>query len=191
MVKRAFAIAFSLIAVCAAQPAVFGKAAVPQGYLEQFKETMKLLLEADNLMYTQMQVVARRVEAFYKRHGRFPEEGVEQERFKASVMNVMPQNPYKPQTKELYYGMKMQEDGRIQFHILNDAYLTKEYVSQYRKQAPRGWQADPGTIMLVLNHNGTYAIWSTSADRLPLRDYQRNNRTRIICHNLVEELEGQ
>lgn len=173
--------------VSCAPPTVHAKA-VPQGYLEQFKETMKLLLEADAVMFAQMQAVARKVDGFYKRHGRFPHEGVEQERFRAAVLRDLPANPYKPQTKELYYGMKLEDDGRIKFHILNDTFLTKDWVREYRKAAPKGWTADPGTIMLMLNHNGTYAIWATSADRLPLRDYQRNNRTRIICHDLVEEL---
>jgi hypothetical protein len=157
-------------------------------YMEQFRLMMEQLVRADNAMYAQMQMVARRLDAYYAKHGHLPYSGVQQEKFKAAVDHDLPVNPYKPQTTELYYKMKLEEDGRSKMYFLNDAFLSKDRVRDYRVKAPEGWQADPGTIMVMVNGEGTYAIWATSADRQPLRDYQRNNRTRIICHDLAEEL---
>lgn len=157
-------------------------------YMEQFRVLIEQVIKADNVMFTHMQIVARRLDAYYAAHGHLPYAGVQQEKFKESLDKVLPANPYNPQTTELYYKMKLDQDGRSKMFFLNDAFLSKDRVKEFRERAPEGWQADPGTIMVMVNGEGTYAIWATSADRQPIRDYQRNNRTRIICHDLLAEV---
>jgi hypothetical protein len=158
------------------------------GYVDAFRETMNRLVQADNVMYEQMRVIARRLEDYYLRTGHLPFAGTQQEKFKQKVEADSIPNPYKPQTTELYYGMDMKDDGRVKMWFLNDPFLTIEHSREWKRQAPQGWTADPGTIMVMLNGEGTYTIWAASADRLPLRDYARGtNLTRLIFHDLAEE----
>lgn len=182
-------LAAALLILCslAASPGLARGVNARLGYVDIFRETMRKLVQADDAMYEQMRVIARKLEEFYLRTRHLPYAGPQQEKFKASVEKETIPNPYKPQTTELYYGMKLQDDGRVKMWFLNDSFLSKERIRECRQQAPKGWSADPGTIMVMVNGEGTYAIWASSADRLPLRDYQHNCRTRIICHDLLEE----
>lgn len=177
-----------LISALAATPPCESRAVNYSAYAEQFRAMMEQVVKADNVMFAQMQIIARRLDAYYAKHGHLPYAGTQQEKFKAAADKVLPGNPYRPQTTEHYYRMKLEDDGRSKMYFLNDSFLSKEAVKAYRAKAPDGWKADPGTIMVMVNGESTYAIWATSADRMPLRDYQRNNRTRIICHDLAAEL---
>jgi hypothetical protein len=186
-------IATALILICSlsAAPAFAHGVSARTGYVSAFNEVISRLVQADNAMYEQMRAIARKLEGYYQRNGHLPHPGPQQDRFKANIEKELMQNPYRPQTSELYYGMKLQDDGRVKMYFLNDVFLSVDKVREWRKEAPQGWSADPGTIMVMVNGEGTYAIWAASADRLPLRDYIRNNRTRIIVHDLVEELARQ
>jgi hypothetical protein len=186
-------IAVSLLVLCSltAGPAFARGGSARSGYLEAYREQINRLLQADNAMYEQMRAIARKLEDYYVRTGHLPYSGPQQNKVKANIEKTMIVNPYRPQTSELYYGMKLEDDGRAKMFFLNDVFLTIDKVREWRVKAPEGWTADPGTIMVMVNGEGTYAIWAASADRLPLRDYQRNNRTRIIVHNLAEEFARQ
>lgn len=186
-----FAAALLILCSLAAPPVLARGVNSKLGYVDVFRETMRKLVQADDAMYEQMRVIARKLEEYYLRTGHLPYAGPQQEKFKAAVERETIQNPYQPQTTELYYRMKLQDDGRVKMWFLNDSFLSKEQIKECRQQAPKGWSADPGTIMVMVNGEGTYAIWASSADRLPLRDYQHNGRTRIICYDLAVEFAKQ
>lgn len=182
--------AFTLLIVCCAGIAfmpLMADAKASTQYVEAFRQTINQILAADSDLYLQMQYAAKRMTLYYQKYGHFPRSGVEQDKFIQSVLRHFNFNPYRPKVTELYYKQQPDEDTKSHLYILTDPLITLERLRAFRKNAPDSWKAEPGTIMILTNGEGTFAVWGTSADRLPLRDYERGNRLKMICRDLAAE----
>lgn len=183
--RCSFAIHFIYaLAVYTAAPASAGPLTTSK--VEVVKEQMKLLMQADAQLVEQMYYVAKRLRLFYEKNGRFPADGTEMEDFKSRVLKHLLFNPYKPHVKDEYANEERKEDEKTHLYIATDSGITLDAAKSYRLAPPPTWQADPGTIMVVLNGEGTYWIWGASADRLPVRD-PLTNKTRLFARNLKAE----
>jgi len=160
---------------------------VAYGHLEAFQELMKQIVQADGQLCEQMQYVSKRLQQYYARNGRFPSPGTAEQNFKTSVLRHFPFNPYRPKVTDLYYDKQLPEEEKTHLHILTDPFMNYDSVRAFRKSPPTSWRAEPGTIMVITNGEGTYAIWGASADRQPVRDYANNNRVRLLGRDLAAD----
>lgn len=145
------------------------------------------LMQADAQLVDQMYFVAKELRMFYEKHRRFPREGTEMENFKASLLRKLA-NPYRPRVTDEYYNTARPEDAQPHLYIVTDGGITLEGAKEYRVNPPASWTADPGTIMVIINGEGTYWIWGASADRLPVRNPE-TNKTRLFARDVRREME--
>lgn len=153
-----------------------------RGYLKEFTEIITKVLEADGEMWKQMKLVSLKLDQYYFRHGHFPRTSQEEATFKRILAKYIIANPYAPQQIDVANNEQLKSDAPFTIHFLMDAGLNPQSLKEWVKKPSPTWQADPGTIFVISNGENYYALWAASADRLPVRDFERNNKLKVIGH---------
>lgn len=175
-------VALSMLVLLHSQPAQAGTK-TPQGYAQVMQETINLILKADGHLYEQMEYVARRLERYYTKFHHFPRPGVQENNFKASILKHLVFNPYKPKVTDLYYNKPMPEDSVSHVYMLTDPFMNIDNLRSFHKAAPESWQGDPGSIFIMTNGEGLYAVWGAGADRRPIKDHEHGDKVRMFYHD--------
>lgn len=137
-----------------------------------------VLQEADAMMTKQVREVASWMQNYCSSNVFFPRVGDEQNWVRAQLTELVPYNPYDPNSlnqaesgvpiaapltgsgpggeilsyDEQANEMIAQQDNRIQIQV--DYSMTLEQVRQYETNPPDDWQADAGTITIVSTNQG-------------------------------------
>lgn len=134
--------------------------------------------EADAMMTKQIREVASWMENYCSSNVAFPDYGDEQNWVRAQLTELIPYNPYDPNSiNQAESGVPIaapltgsgpggevfsydeqtneaiaQQDNRIQIQVNNG--MTFEQARQYQVSPPDDWQADAGTITIVSTNQG-------------------------------------
>jgi hypothetical protein len=133
--------------------------------LDTYRAVIQQNCAAEATLFSQMENVAKTIDTFLDRDGRFPEEPSE---LQQSLRKTLGPNPYRPEPNNV-----------PAVKLLSDTFLAPETINDFIASNVSNSVEEPGTITTVTNGRDMFIIWACGSDRRPIRDSSGKPRVLI------------
>lgn len=169
--KPAIILTSGLILTCLTLPVVAAPKQNAISFVGEYKQAQDHRQEADKKLIDNMESVGDWLVQFKLKFGHFPEVGVEEQKATDYLQKkLMKSNPYSVTAIQ----SNAESKAYCPLRFIHDIGLSDPIREAWEKQIPSDWNAEPGTITIIINEYNNAVIWGAGADHLPIRDYKTN-----------------
>ncbi len=177
--KRLLSI-FIAITALAGSPFALAREQYPIHFVYAFRTAQEKRIAADKRLLANMDTICDWLMYYRIKNGHLPEPGAEENEAIEKLQRIIQPNPYSAtgvQTKESLQPCKLVFKWD---NLLNDI-KRKEWQSK----APDDWQAEPGTITVIMAHREFVLVWGAGSEHRPIFD-DKHKQTYLSWHDFLQ-----
>lgn len=152
----------------------------PIHFVAAYRIAQEKRIDADKKLLANMDSICDWLMYYRMKNGHLPEPGAEEEKCLEKLQQIIKPNPYSATGLQSTTALK---PCKIRFQW--DYMLSDAKRKEWQTKAPDEWQAEPGTITVIMAHSEFVLVWAAGAEHRPILD-DKHKTTFLSWHDFIQ-----